>query len=70
MKTPCTRDPQHGPAVVPWSSEQLCLPCADEALDLLAKTVAGVFISAAGGDLTMADELARGSAYLKGVTAG
>jgi hypothetical protein len=33
---PCTRDPEHAPAEVPWSGERLCWDCADHELDLLA----------------------------------
>jgi hypothetical protein len=36
---PCTRDPEHGPAEVPYSGEKLCWDCADRDLDLLAKAV-------------------------------
>ena len=36
---PCTRDPEHGQAEVPWSGERLCWDCADHELDLMAKAL-------------------------------
>jgi len=33
---PCTRNPEHGPAEVPWAGDRLCWDCADHELDLLA----------------------------------
>jgi hypothetical protein len=36
---PCTRNPEHGPAEVPWSGDRLCWDCADHELDLLAKAL-------------------------------